>query len=1011
MVQMASLSINLSNVNQYSANSIGLDFFGATYTGYRNLSRFDSLSDEAGLMGLRWPGGAAAENSNGWYGLEYPDLVDPNSSKTGLTEVLSYAYNKGKTLTIVIPTAIYATDTNLAQAHFRQLLEDLDSGVYGILPETIIFEVGNEYYALSEFSSNPSAYGNVTNSLLFEYADFDAASFGLLSEVTTKLAVQMGKTPSDNVEIIGAISAMAMAEIDMLTTHRFSWNLEDVDQRTEIVENNVSEWISSGSDPRIELYLSGWNTASWTRQEALDRYIEEYEKHFGLRLDPSGIDVAGRTDAQFENFWQTGELVGPLGQIVQTKFGILDRDYGLSQASVMIETVSEYLAVGVDISTLYGVDNPYPGHVSFGNETFVGGAMLGMMSETLPGKWYVDDGTEDIRPDGETSEFNTWVFTDQSELVIYAVANDFDQSYGNLEFSINFAGLNRVIDHVEVRTLTSTLDENWMEKYSVPDNPWVDETPEARLYEKGAVSDVTEFLNSQSHFSSFFTQDYQVVEIIVVYSDGDFFRGGFESDVLVGTAHRDILEGYDGDDILEGGNGRDDLIGGAGVDTASYSQALSGVIVDLSFSTVNSGDASGDVFESIENLHGSEYSDDLRGDNSNNTLLGASGNDVLHGRGGNDELLGGVGNDTLLGGLGADILDGGLGVDLAGYWSSASGVTADLQYSTNNFGDSAGDQYISIEGLLGTKHADDLRGDEAGNTLIGQGGDDVLHGRGGTDQLFGGDGSDILIGGTCGDRLDGGAGIDRAAYWTSQSGVTADLFFSDNNSGEAKGDLYIDIENLQGTGFDDDLRGNSGANTIWGMHGADVLHGRGGDDFLDGGAGDDILLGGAGADVLVGGEGEDRAAYWSANIGVVANLSNASGNTGDAAGDIYIGVENLQGSNFDDSLSGTNEDNTIWGMDGDDKINGGYGNDQLIGGGGADRFIFNDSFGADTVQDFEDGVDLIDFSQNSHINSLSDLVITQSGSDVLISTDDGGGDYLFLLYQDVDDFDSQDFLF
>ena len=52
--------------------------------------------------------------------------------------------------------------------------------------------------------------------------------------------------------------------------------------------------------------------------------------------------------------------------------------------------------------------------------------------------------------------------------------------------------------------------------------------------------------------------------------------------------------------------------------------------------------------------------------------------------------------------------------------------------------------------------------------------------------------------------------------------------------GRSGGDSYVSVENLAGSGLDDRLTGDSGAN---------VLTGQGGNDRIDGGRGDDTLLG------------------------------------------------------------------------------------------------------------------------------------------------------------------------
>ncbi|MGE3282001.1 MAG: hypothetical protein AB7O13_13435, partial [Alphaproteobacteria bacterium] len=232
-----------------------------------------------------------------------------------------------------------------------------------------------------------------------------------------------------------------------------------------------------------------------------------------------------------------------------------------------------------------------------------------------------------------------------------------------------------------------------------------------------------------------------------------------------------------------------------------------------------------------------------------------------------------------------------------------------------------------------------LVGTAAADTIYGLGGNDILSGLAGNDTLNGGGGNDVMIGGAGADVHDGGTGIDRAQYHGSPAGLTVDLQLPANNTGIAAGDTYISVENLYGSNFADDLRGDAGANVIWGVTGDDVLSGRAGGDTLLGGDGDDVMIGGVGADVHNGGAGIDRAQYHDSPTGLIVDLQLPAINTGIAAGDSYFSVENLYGSNFADHLRGDAGANVIWGAAGDDIIHGRVGDDTLLGGAGNDVTI------------------------------------------------------------------------
>ncbi|MCW5736630.1 MAG: FG-GAP repeat protein, partial [Enhydrobacter sp.] len=162
-------------------------------------------------------------------------------------------------------------------------------------------------------------------------------------------------------------------------------------------------------------------------------------------------------------------------------------------------------------------------------------------------------------------------------------------------------------------------------------------------------------------------------------------------------------------------------------------------------------------------------------------------------------------------------------------------------------------------------------------------------------------------------------------------------------------------QTLAGGAFDDTLSGLGGNDRLYGNGGNDVLDGGTGKDVANGGDGDDTLNGGAGADTLAGGNGDDTldggsandlidggagtdtATYASATASVAVDLAiGGAQNTGGAGIDTLIGVENLTGSAFADSLSGDNAANVLSGADGNDALLGRNGDDRLDGGNGAD---------------------------------------------------------------------------
>ena len=194
-----------------------------------------------------------------------------------------------------------------------------------------------------------------------------------------------------------------------------------------------------------------------------------------------------------------------------------------------------------------------------------------------------------------------------------------------------------------------------------------------------------------------------------------------------------------------------------------------------------------------------------------------------------------------------------------------------------------------------------------------------------------------------------------------------------NLVGTSYQDQYI------GTDFDDTMSGGASNDQLTGAGGNDTLSGGSGFDTLSGGDGDDTLNGGGAADVLDGGDGIDTVVYDTALTGgtLVIDLATPANNTGEAAGDTYVSIENVTGSEGNDLIRGDGGDNVLNGRGGNNTLEGGAGSDTLTGGAGSDDL--NGGAGTGDVAIYSGARNLYTVSYNAGTQTFT-IVDTRGGS-------------------------------
>jgi Ca2+-binding RTX toxin-like protein len=211
----------------------------------------------------------------------------------------------------------------------------------------------------------------------------------------------------------------------------------------------------------------------------------------------------------------------------------------------------------------------------------------------------------------------------------------------------------------------------------------------------------------------------------------------------------------------------------------------------------------------------------------------------------------------------------------------------------------------------------------------------------------------FVDGGPDEDTLDFGTFKGRfISLWNSAEASGGSYQLTDPDTGENSTLSFQSIEHLIGSTSDDYLMANSRIASINGGAGNDTVWGQ----FMDAPIGY-ILRGGDGEDSVAGGDLSD----------------DMNGNRGDDTVHGWEGNDTLHGGQGNDSLDGG---------DGDVRLAGDLGDDTMAGGPGAD--IFEVGRGDDVVLDFNarDG-------DRIQVSAFTDVALSASGSDVLVSLSDG----------------------
>lgn len=464
-------------------------------------------------------------------------------------------------------------------------------------------------------------------------------------------------------------------------------------------------------------------------------------------------------------------------------------------------------------------------------------------------------------------------------------------------------------------------------------------------------------------------------DILIGEGGNDFLIGGIGADIFYGDAGTDNISGGDGDDTIFGGDDDDKIDGGIGNDQIDGGTGSDLISAGAGDDVVDGEDGDDRIYGGDDNdtINGQGDNDDLFGDDGDDIIDGGSGQDVVNGGDGADTLTGGDGNDNIFGDEGTFEFDGNqIVIELENFESSiarsshewivvddgnASGgkavfvddnggednfntntetVSPELTYTVNFT--STGTYYVWVRGSGPSGNDDSVHIGFNGTRITDNGG--LTGFNGGTFQwgnlpTFTSTPVSINVTST---------GEQTINIYMREDGVTLDKLLLTTDAGfTPTGFGPNESERVSTSGGIDDIDGGAGDDLIYGDFGNDIIDGGDDDDRIYGGDGDDTLDGGDGDDTITGGSGTDTATYASAGLAVSVDLTlTTSQATGGAGSDLLTQIENLTGSDYNDTLTGDNNDNVINGSDGNDIINGGAGDDTLTGGIGNDTITGGD---------------------------------------------------------------------
>lgn len=493
--------------------------FGSIYSGYPQDKHFLSVLDKLGSYISRWPGGTLAETRSDVYDIGADEIFDAtnlfsyNPGRTRLSLAEAFQYSENQHLSVVVPTYRYLQDLETAEADLSTFISniDQDSSLFGT---TIRLEIGNEFYSFGDFEAG--SYGSLANHLVSVISGFSPTNIDL------EVVVQMGRTVSENAQIVEQFVPESLVRIDALSFHALPINLTNLYQ-------SKPDGIATERFASVGLNIEAWRTAV--------------------------MAAGGDRPDLFMSAWTVGSAATSADE-VDLEF----QDIGARGGTTTLALLGEAARVGVDEASAWGVGVTNLNSLGYIKNEVVQLTHSGMVFKELQNSVVGLEFSElssEFKWDQAFIQSGVQFYTGNGRMVMYFANGDEPVSSTQyildkaVAFDLSTASV------VEALRIETEYEDGHTPVGSVDD----------RLFERPIVVDLIatgQAPNLDSPYISFVhAEHFQITEVTVSWRH----YGSAVNDVIDGTIYDDDFDGQAGDDVLDGLAGHDTLFGDAGQDT------------------------------------------------------------------------------------------------------------------------------------------------------------------------------------------------------------------------------------------------------------------------------------------------------------------------------------------------------------------------------------------------------------------------------------------------------------